>query len=153
MAHLISFPAVSSSSWLLAFIFFFTSFHKLEHFPWIISFTTTPLNQYLRVFYLLEWNVHEIITGFVCSPFPVKTPIIPFRELPFAIPSWRNCQHAAMSSHKGRTNGLSVKQPSPSCSGWFRHGHMSQAEWIRVPLGLFCRNLQVLPLTIWDVPN
>ena len=91
-AHLISLPTVSSSSWLLTFIFFFTSFHKLDHFPWIISFTTTPLNPYLRVFYLLEWNVHEIITGFVCFPIPVKTSILSFRELPFTIPSWRNCQ-------------------------------------------------------------
>lgn len=66
----------------LAFIFFFTNFHKLEQVPQIISSATTPLNQYLRVFYLLEWNVYEIITGFACPPFPVKPPFFSFRELP-----------------------------------------------------------------------
>lgn len=111
------------------FLFHFSSpiFHKLEQVPYTTSPPTTPLSQYLRGFCVVEWNVYVI----------TKTPFLFFRELPFPIPCCpkRAINHGTMPSHRGRTYGPILNFPPPNQSGWFRHGRVIQAGWIRVLTG------------------
>lgn len=76
-------------------------------------------------------------------PLSSKTPISPLRLPLLFHPEGTVNMLPCLATKEGQ---WTVCVSHLNCSGWFRHGHMSQAEWIRVPWDCSAGTYKYYPL-------